>query len=918
MDDWQKELIRKNLSGLVENTICSTGLLTKLEECGILGSEDVEEIKLSGTTQLQQARTLYKIIITRANSLQNLLEALEQTKQSGVVAILTSKIKTDDIQIISYDVNTVLGEGSYGTVVYKGKFWDRDVAVKMVHSNLLGGAQRAFDEVKLLKDCDSHENVVRYFGSQENEGSILIVLELCDMSLNKWVENKLTDISPVEILRQMTAGLEWLHSHNIVHRDLKPENVLILRNVKRVKLSDFGVSRRIMVGNSFVATSTVGGTPGWMAPELLEYVVQGKPTECKFTYASDVFALGRIYYYVLTDGKFLFGDVVRCQANILDDKSLIVPTDINHGCTQNVLFIKKMISRNMKSRPSCTELLSYPIFWTQSERIIFLNQFKSTVYATAQKVIRFGPKDPCRFDHTDELNVLTNLSSKLNPAIACVLPVTYMKIRKQYKNTISASDLPAYANNSSSSLLPNISSGNDSANKQSNETFRNITQLFKNLEANTIIPNDSTSNRNSVHPILPTTIAASSEGGKNTQNGSILPSSSLDEVKLRPNDSTKGILKAPLQQKEVITILNDLKKLDLKGKHTKLLEVVRYEDLSVIKGVFDGAGHINPTEIFNNQNKTLLHVAVAFRKYEVVEYLMTAQGFNESLAEPIFKDTLIHDCIKKIHEVDVNMFEEKCRILKLLFQQHPHFIDSKIGVHQRTPLHIATANVFKNGKQLDFLNMLFRYNPQVNLQDKYGNTPLHLAVRNVEEKWDSFEEVLKLFQFHGADFNVVSSDTGDSIIFSAIQRGESEKVLKLLIEHGADWKIKNNYNGTALHQAAFFQNLDALKLFLSLARDVNARDEDGCTALHSASTSLQSNANIAHEIVSELLKNGADASLSDKDGYYPIDFGTVSVVEGRWEQRTFDILEESFAKDAVDCFQFLDGFGSNERIDDGV
>jgi len=213
------------------------------------------------------------------------LEGLKHTKQSGVVAILTTAVaqkgKSVDSTALSYDVDKILGHGSYGTVVYKGKFGNRDVAVKTVHTSVFDGA-RALNEVKILLDCDSHENIVRYFSTKQDGAIILIALELCDMCLKIWVENKQKEIEPLEILRQVTVGLEWLHSQKIVHRDLKPENVLILEYVKKVKLSDFGLSRRVLDGCSFVATINVGGTPGWVAPEILEYKARGIEAQCKF------------------------------------------------------------------------------------------------------------------------------------------------------------------------------------------------------------------------------------------------------------------------------------------------------------------------------------------------------------------------------------------------------------------------------------------------------------------------------------------------------------------------------------------------------------------------------------------------------------------------------------------------------------
>jgi len=233
--------------------------------------------------RVAQAFKLYNILLTRKNAFRNLLEALAEINQSGALALLTSDNEKvfDDIRVISFDENVVLGHGCYGTVVYKGKFGIRDVAVKMIHSNMFGGGQ-ALHEIGVLQACDAHENIVRYFGTKQMGTLILIALELCDVSLKGFIESNATDIEHIEILKQVTIGLEWLHSQNIVHRDLKPENILLTWHLKKAKLSDFGLSRRIINGHSYVATSNAGGTPGWNAPEILALVVEGKYSECKY------------------------------------------------------------------------------------------------------------------------------------------------------------------------------------------------------------------------------------------------------------------------------------------------------------------------------------------------------------------------------------------------------------------------------------------------------------------------------------------------------------------------------------------------------------------------------------------------------------------------------------------------------------
>jgi serine/threonine-protein kinase/endoribonuclease IRE1 len=313
------------------------------------------------------------------------------------------------LQVNSLTVyNEILGYGSHGTVVYRGRFEKRDVAVKRL---LLDYYEIAEHEVKLLQDSDNHPNVVRYYCKESCEQFAYIAIEFCPATLFDVVERPdlypylCEHLSKKQLLMEIAQGLSHLHSLNLVHRDLKPQNILIsaprysrkaetphahiVRQGPKALISDLGLSKRLESDQSSFGEMLNGmsppanGTIGWRAPECLVAFsvgldLHGRSIPARITKSIDVFTAGCLFYYVLTGGQHPFGDRFSREGNVVAGLWNIselynVPELMEQGTVEEARdLIQRMIARNPNDRPTTQEILNHPFFWDAKKRLSFL------------------------------------------------------------------------------------------------------------------------------------------------------------------------------------------------------------------------------------------------------------------------------------------------------------------------------------------------------------------------------------------------------------------------------------------------------------------------------------------------------------------------------------------------------------------
>ena len=105
----------------------------------------------------------------------------------------------------------------------------------------------------------------------------------------------------LRLVKQVADGLQHMHHHGLIHGDVSPGNVLVREDDGTAKLADFGLARALEQGAE-KRLEDLGGTPGYMAPEVLDGASPNR--------ASDLYSLAAV-------GRRLIPDPPRGPAEAL-------------------------------------------------------------------------------------------------------------------------------------------------------------------------------------------------------------------------------------------------------------------------------------------------------------------------------------------------------------------------------------------------------------------------------------------------------------------------------------------------------------------------------------------------------------------------------------------------------------------------
>lgn len=232
--------------------------------------------------------------------------------------------KGDQIQLRldSYRLQQRIATSTYGEVWRAEDGQGQQVALKLIntarmrqtdgewHARWIMAAHKEILFLRSLSPWDER-HIVRLIDDGVHEGLPVLALELMASDLAQYLRQKpATPLARcLQWLAQINQALAKMHQVGWRYLDLKPANLLLSPDGNTLKLADFGTSRRnprpglTLPAQRRAARHAYRGTASWQAPEQF-FPLAGTEEDAQFSTdtRTDYFALGALFYYLITQG----------------------------------------------------------------------------------------------------------------------------------------------------------------------------------------------------------------------------------------------------------------------------------------------------------------------------------------------------------------------------------------------------------------------------------------------------------------------------------------------------------------------------------------------------------------------------------------------------------------------------------------
>jgi eukaryotic-like serine/threonine-protein kinase len=221
----------------------------------------------------------------------------------------------------------------------------REVAVKILveHSDDANG--RLLAEARAMAGL-SHPRIVAVYDAGKESDVYYIVMELLHgKALSSMRGGELGYKQALGYVAEVLEALDYASVAGIVHRDIKPSNIMIVDDERHVKLTDFGLARRVSDVTQPTESGEIVGTISYLAPERF----LSKPADAR----ADLYSVGVVMYEIFT-GTLPFrnnrDDIVATMYSHVHDLPA-PPREINRNIPEPLeAVIMRAIERDPEER----------------------------------------------------------------------------------------------------------------------------------------------------------------------------------------------------------------------------------------------------------------------------------------------------------------------------------------------------------------------------------------------------------------------------------------------------------------------------------------------------------------------------------------------------------------------------------------
>ncbi len=194
--------------------------------------------------------------------------------------------------------------------------------------------------------------------------------------------------------------------------------------------------------------------------------------------------------------------------------------------------------------------------------------------------------------------------------------------------------------------------------------------------------------------------------------------------------------------------------------------------------------------------------------------------------------------------------------VKNLLKENKDLLES-LDQNGKTPLHIACYSA-----QVDVVKYLIEQGANINASTYAKLSPLHWAVHSYSDPVTK-KETIEFLLSKSPELANLQNDKGITPLMWAAN--DLEETIQLLIDHGADVNARDFNGYSALHSWTRWWPEDKSEFLIQQGADVNTRDANGRTPLHIAAIAGRENR------ARLFLKYGGDINVKDNLGYTPLD-----------------------------------------------